>query len=58
MRKVKPKNKPVKRHNRKNIDLKECIYKCPFGIVTPKNGLLCRIIGDYVDGYDYDCPQK
>ncbi len=58
MQKIKPKSKRNKRKSRKNIDLHECINKCHFCVVTPLGGLLCRKIGDYVDDYQYDCPQK
>jgi len=46
------------KHNHKNIDLSECIDKCSSCLVTPLGGVLCRIIGDYVDVYNYDCPKR
>ena len=54
--KLKGKLKPVV-NNRKNIDLRECV-KCDFCIVTPLGAVVCRKIGDYVDGFDYDCPDR
>lgn len=45
-------------NNRKNIDLRDCIHNCKFCLVTPLGGILCRKVGDYVDGFDYDCPDR